>query len=191
MLFRQIDEILLGQKTQTRRVCKPGEDWTWGAAVAEQYPKLPDHEGRYTLVGVPIDEVPQAPIYTVTTGGRVKWQVGRTYAVQRKRGLAGLWYKAARNGNLIHVDLSDGKPFDTDNWHPLRVRLTAIHREPLHAITDEDAAAEGCEPLYVEDTEVITARDEYRELWDRINTRKGTRWADNPDVWVLTFEVVR
>jgi len=31
----------------------------------------------------------------------------------------------------------------------------------------------------------------YAELWDSINTRPGTRWADNPFVWVITFEVVR
>jgi hypothetical protein len=29
------------------------------------------------------------------------------------------------------------------------------------------------------------------ELWDRINTHKGTRWTENPNVWVLTFELVK
>lgn len=34
--------------------------------------------------------------------------------------------------------------------------------------------------------------EEYRTLWESINGKtKGARWADNPLVWVLVFEVVQ
>jgi len=29
----------------------------------------------------------------------------------------------------------------------------------------------------------------FKALWDSINKKPGTRWADNVEVWVLTFEV--
>ena len=32
-------------------------------------------------------------------------------------------------------------------------------------------------------------RESYRTLWDMINTKPGTRWADNPWVWVYTLEL--
>jgi hypothetical protein len=84
-----------------------------------------------------------------------------------------------------------------DAWRPLRIRITEIRREPLQAITEADAIAEGCKGRTVytgytnEDTVDydMTPRDEYRDLWNSINGPKS--WDLNPDVWVLTFEVVR
>lgn len=64
MIFRQIDEILDGRKTQTRRVCKPGE-------TCKRY----------------IDDT----IWCVRTpSNRTKWERGHTYAIQPKRGQPGL-----------------------------------------------------------------------------------------------------
>lgn len=38
---------------------------------------------------------------------------------------------------------------------------------------------------------LYTARDQYAQLRDTINAGKGTRWADNPAVWTLRFEVAQ
>ena len=102
-----------------------------------------------------------------------KWIIGRTYAIKRGR----------------------GKPAQG------RFRLLGIRKEQLQQITVEDVEAEGAER-----TKDMLGHECYRmpgvhnpwafpqmvfeQLWDSINKTKGTRWADNPSVWVLEFELV-
>jgi hypothetical protein len=156
MIFKQIDEILSGQKTQTRRVCKPDETWDGDSGPHGQ-----------------ID------IITVCSGGRVKWEVGRTYAVVPKRGQPAVWWKQA-NGR-VYQQSDTYLHLVGEGYREARIRITAIRREPLQSITELDARAEGVASVGV-----------YRDLWASINGKtKGARWADSPDVWVLTFEVVR
>lgn len=64
-----------------------------------------------------------------------------------------------------------------------RFRLFAIYYEPLQEITEADARAEGID--YANPIEA------FAKLWDSINTKPGTRWQDNPQVFVLTFELVK
>lgn len=180
MIFKpeMIDAILNGTKTQTRRVCKPDERLYWKPQVG---------------LGVPsIDEVRVLPRL------RIKWQVGCTYAVVPKRGMpAVVWREKDGCIELAH-ERSDWADFramlNTSRatwrmaiadladlgWRELRIRITAIRREPLQDITEEDAKAEGVESV-----------EAYKALWDSINGKtKGARLQDNPDVWVLTFALV-
>jgi hypothetical protein len=60
------------------------------------------------------------------------------------------------------------------------IRLLKIERVSVRNMDQYDAWREG-----------VSSVAEYAALWDRINRRKGTRWADNPMVWRLHFEVVR
>ncbi|MCA9912624.1 MAG: hypothetical protein KC496_04730 [Anaerolineae bacterium] len=130
MIFKQIDEIASGNKTQTRRIVKPGE----------------------------YENSDLNRIYEVRTPKRrLKWYVDGNYAVVSKRG-----------AKTVRV-----------NGIPLRILLLSIRRERLQDITGADAQAEG-----VPDVQA------YRQLWDSINTKKGTRWDDNPDVWVLEFDLI-
>ncbi len=80
--------VVQEEKTQTRRLVKPGE-------VARR--------GRYNR------------IEAIVTNGRVKWQVGKTYAVQPGRGQAQI----------------------------ARIVLTRIRSECLSRISTADAIAEG------------------------------------------------
>jgi hypothetical protein len=83
-----------------------------------------------------------------------------------------------------------------DAWRPLRIRITEIRREPLHAITEADAIAEGY-PLQGEwrsdmigrltETTPASPIQWYKSLWQQINGNKS--WYDNPDVWVLSFTI--
>lgn len=144
MLFKpeHIDLIIAWRKTQTRRVCKPGE--------------------KVNSVGL---------VRMVETAqGRVKWRVGDDYAVQPGRGKPGAWYNR-----------------EPDDWRPLRIRLLDIRQERLQDISQEDVLAE------IGAVEPFEAKHlwQFYEVWNAINTRAGDRWADNPLVWALTFEVVR
>lgn len=95
MLFKpeMIDAILAGKKTQTRRVVKADE---WDTPMGG-------------LIG--------GAVFTSTSqSSRLKWQVGRTYAIQPGRGKPSI-----------------GR----------RIRITSIRCEYLHDITEADALAEG------------------------------------------------
>lgn len=89
MIFKQIEEIYDQRKTQTRRVVKPGEYRQHVTSLSAQ---------------------------VIGASHRVKWETGKTYAIQRKRGAMG-------TGN--------------------RILLTVIRMEGLHNITEADAIAEG------------------------------------------------
>jgi hypothetical protein len=89
-------------------------------------------------------------------------------------------------------------------WHPsifmprrasrITLEITDVQMERLQDITDQDARAEGCAiwtsvggrttPLTVK-----TARDEFAELWDRINGKRAP-WYTAPMVWVIGFRRV-
>lgn len=99
MIFaKTTDKVLAGEKTKTRRPMKDGD-------VID----LPGF-GIKVNIGKPI-----SMIFRVIRGGRLLWEVGRTYAVQPGR-----------------TAKSVG-----------RIRLKGISSEPLYRITHEDARAEG------------------------------------------------
>jgi hypothetical protein len=171
MYFKQIDEIVAGTKTQTRRIVKENEmpltSWT------------PDH----------ITDVVIMRKNGPTTDFRLKWQVGRDYAVSPGRGKPGVWWREATK----HYPPQWTEFFiDECGWNPLRIRLTAIRQEYVQDISEEDALAEGYGDWpYDPNVKHPNYFDWYRDLWQSINTRKGTRWQDNPLCWVLEFQVVK
>lgn len=113
--------------------------------------------------------------YVNGKGNRLKWIEGENYAIQRSR----------------------SKPAEG------RFRLLEIRKEQLQQITVEDVEAEGVNvvaamPALVKpgttkeqlDTlALMLAHRLFGELWDSINSKAGTRWTDNPAVWVLEFEL--
>lgn len=96
--------------------------------------------------------------YSVIKGNHVKWKIGRTYAVQPGRGKKAVG----------------------------RIRITDIRQERLRNISHDDIEAEGIpHDLYDYAHEHRAA---FWQLWDSIYAEPGTRWGDNPVVWVLEFE---
>lgn len=157
MIFKQWQQVLDGTKTQTRRPVRENGEFY-------------EQAKRNTFGFVHLDSVITQGRAFGIQGPMVKWQVGRTYAVQ-----PGMSKKAVGC-----------------------IRLTAIRREALQAISHKDALAEGCSingPWNNYGTGSL-AVDAYAELWNSIYRGKtladGTllTWAQNPDVWVLTFELV-
>ena len=148
MIFKDelCTKVLNGEKTQTRRIKKDNERLLSG------HPDLPDE------VVQRVDD----PRYEV-----VKWQVGRTYAVQPGRGKKAVG----------------------------RFKLLTIREERVQDISAGDVAAEGWPDA--PDSEYIWTPDVFRikegfewfqGLWDSINKKPGTHWVDNPPVWVLEFQ---
>ena len=145
------DKIFSGLKIQARRVKLPGQ-------VAET-----DEQGNILRV------------YQRTSSGklRLKWEVGRTYAVQPGRG------KPSRG----------------------RILLNRIRREQVQDITVEDIQSEGIEPgdenWFREDAaKWIYRHDDYayykifKFIWNSLNQARGYGWDRNPSVWVLCFQAV-
>ena len=78
------------------------------------------------------------------------------------------------------------------------LEITEIYPEPLHAITDEGAKAEGIRQIIQSpepgwgwesggpcfDTPVLA----YAALWDQINKKRGYPWKNNDYVWVIKFK---
>lgn len=61
----------------------------------------------------------------------------------------------------------------------LTLSVQSVGVERLHDITDDGARREGFDNV-----------DEFRTAWEAMHTKPGTRWEDNPWVWVVRFEKV-
>lgn len=123
MIFQHTyEKVLNGTKTETRRLVKSGEYMLWH---------------KHT-------------VYTLS--GRIKWQVGNTYAIQPGRGQKAVGY----------------------------IIIQHIYRQHVQDIMDSQARAEG-----------VADRAEFEALWRTIHAKSGTRWEDNPEVWVIEFKLVR
>lgn len=106
--------------------------------------------------------------------GRLKWYTDGTYAIQPGRGQQAIG----------------------------RIRLTRIEQTALQYMTDLNAFDEGIQlctvclngyPQRIGDIcPACGSRspvEQFSRLWDAIHRKPGTRWIDNPIVWVLTFEL--
>ena len=165
---------IAGNKTQTRRL---------------------DYDGEYPIY---CEAAPFQIVAVRGRHGRLKWEVGRKYALGTSRGRPPLYWTQGRKGRwqAVEVDeiwndcaktekfLSDGKVHPhtwmaNNGFAPVHFVLLAIRHQRLQDITEEDAKAEGCNSVLG-----------YSWLWDSIN-KKPYDWAANPKVWSLTYRVLR
>lgn len=66
------------------------------------------------------------------------------------------------------------------------LEVTAVRVERLQDITTEQILAEGIVSHLCEHDAVVDLRQQFEKLWDGL-AKPGTRWADNPWVWVVEF----
>lgn len=171
MIFKQWRQVLDGTKTQTRRLVKPNElasgsrggGQRWIHAVWIDVKGV--HDRRHEQHGfIKSSLVVLEELY------RLKWAVAqgvfadKTYAVQPGRGKKAVG----------------------------RIRITEIKRGRLQDITPQAAKAEGVDPyiVYGWGIDYIGYEQAFVNLWDGIYKEPGKQWQDNPEVWVLTFELV-
>lgn len=110
--------------------------------------------------------------------GRLKYKVGNKYAVQPGRTRKGI-----------------GK-----------IHLILIWDQHLQDISEEDAMAEGVEPIIITESRdwidaggnhvqmpievLLPYKYSFEALWNIIHTKSGMHWEDNSEVWKLIFQRV-
>lgn len=180
--------ILDGRKTQTRRLVKHRQ-------FSEEVHARAAHVG----VRAALDELPTLPnVYGVPGDWlwvRETWAATDLTVWDRER--ASLRYRATHDLGPL------------DGWRPsihmprwasrITLEVTGVRVERLQGISEEDARAEGIEPVglhrwrnYMPEPEAgsigsrfATARDSFFSLWESINGTESL--AANPWVWVIEF----
>ena len=65
----------------------------------------------------------------------------------------------------------------------LTLELTDVRVERVQDIGDDDCKSEGCVQIIPE-----YPRNQFRDVWDSINAKRGYGWEKNPWVWAITFK---
>lgn len=205
--------ILAGRKTQTRRKMKvqPWPDST--VEVGPYHPHIVDrhgesHPGPATFGAVwshqdivnGADAGLPCPYGAL---GDLLW-VREGFAVQPElwadnRGPQPLHYTAdqvigfAGKPDTRQIEDYRSKPsIHMPRWASrITLRITDVRAERLQDIREDDARAEGCDPVIHEDGAIDcgTRKTTFARLWNRINGAGA--WEANPWVWVLSFERVK
>jgi len=215
--------ILDGTKTQTRRVVKPAGAllaMSWSPLHPERGLRVTTRTGKHSTHTGPVSEALSACPYG---------EPGDRLWVRETWGLHGhgdytWWCRDSIKGRTAddlalsyEVAYAADATSEYDHWRPsihmprwasrLTLEVTSVRVERLHAITEDDARAEGVdwsrpEPYgerWDDDREdprevgyppagASFARDNFRRLWSSIN--RSESWAANPWVWVVGFKRV-
>lgn len=195
--------ILAGTKTQVRRVVR--------------WPVLGPSDGRKRRVYGPGDVAEISAAKGLCPHGdpgdllwvRETWAYygGDEYIYQREPGAVA--YRASYDDDAripIHMRLIGYVP--GGRWRPsvhmprwasrITLRVTSVRVERLHAITEEDARAEGFAPSPHPSLHgaTVSARHAFARAWHEMHgdgfaiVEGSPQWNANPLVWVLGFERV-
>ncbi|HKM07716.1 MAG TPA: hypothetical protein VJ869_12100 [Sphaerochaeta sp.] len=121
------------------------------------------------------------------------WKVAENVTVNS---VAPVLYKAECNSfALANIDNWKSPLFMPEWASRIHLEITDIKAHRVQDITEEEAMAEGIRPMYTilpgECTGLTNdAVDEYADLWDSLNAKRGYPWESNPWVFAYTFKVV-
>jgi hypothetical protein len=183
--------ILEGRKTQTRRIVKPQPMWI-------ERNKRKVYEGAFLTIndnGILIVNVIRSPYGK--PGDRLwvreTWQ-GKPERNGFKPEVA---YRATMEGHPEYP-----QPTVLGKWKPsihmprwasrINLEVVSVRVERLQEISHEDAIAEGIQETTapLKEERLTVPQHLFAHLWDSINKKDGTRWQDNPWVWVVEFKEV-
>ena len=159
---QMVSAILDGRKTQTRRIVKPQP------IASRNLVHLPYRVGQRLWV-------------------RESCRPRQTGTVYYRADSYDYHYDEIRAGGTV------------PQWRPsihmprwasrITLEIVAVRVERLQEITEDDAKAEGCQPITHEDGAVDcgTRKTMFAKLWDEINAKRAP-WASNPFVFVIEFK---
>ncbi len=184
--------LLAGTKTQTRRVVKLSEEWHPDTRTAK-------------VIGIGDDGVAPMPFDEF---GRMLGQ-----AIRCPYGQPGdrLWVREAWSQPTtldpgptfyradypacVPPHFENVPPADKVKWKPsihmrradsrITLEVVAIRVDRLQDISERDAEAEGCLPMFPDDVSGASYVYAYSRLWESINGPGS--WAENPWVWCVEF----
>lgn len=195
-----VRRILAGKKTQTRRVIRGQESWTY---PIDNFIQQPDRVWR----GLPI-----GPMLCCPYEGKQLW-VKEPWS-KWDNGSRQVVYKADRETREVEFDdrgrpvgvlpekfnnLTDRTTVDWQNsmfmphWASrLTLKVTNIRIERVQEISEEDSIAEGVKAPWMgfgswDYRGPNNHREAFQRLWESINGKKHP-WSDNPWVWVIEFQ---
>lgn len=170
MLFSAVNDqniplwklVIEGKKTQTRRPLRIGDTMPAMSAVLHEQVR--------------------------SANGHIRYEVGRTYAVQMKRGTRTLYYDVCADGSYI-IQPSNKTNAAIQGLTEARIKIVELRREDVRDISEDDAKAEG-----------FSGRGAFWDVWWKfydpiVVTMPGEvpvvdRPAELYQAWALTFEVV-
>jgi hypothetical protein len=188
-----VKAILEGRKTQTRRVIKIDDaPENWKISIA----------GTSIVRTEPYDV--KLPRYAAGDNLWVRETWYKNYPHEYGR----YWYRADGEeidmptiyGETIKYGKADGLKWRPSIFMPkeaarIFLQVTNVRVERLQEITEEDAEAEGCINniafIHSYDNEysnLHTAKEAFKQLWNTLNAKHGYSWDVNPWVWVIEFE---
>jgi len=112
----------------------------------------------------------------------------------------GIRYKAD-NKAFGRVDSPCKNGIEGKAWKPsifmpryacrIKLEVTGIRCERLWEITEDDAVREGARTTVHPDYgSTVSAKFNFMNLWNDINSKRGFGWLKNPHVWIITFKRV-
>ena len=178
-----VKAILEGRKSQTRRLVKYvpslGEPESWcPSAVAGHI------EGGYQRF-CPYGDAPNGRLWVRETWAIPPGSDARDDVAYRAD-LSEEQQKEERSVRRLvgRIDSPWRPSIHMPRWASrITLKITDVRVERLQYLTEEDAKAEGVDPIKAK---VPTHRDAFRMLWDEINGERAT-WASSPWVWAISF----
>ena len=188
MSTEDVRALLDGRKTMARQVVKPQPYYFYNCVQGEPKPV------RGERLGAVMPDKTDAWITSPYKPGDVLW-------VREKFNFdeAGEYLYAADEDFIQFGIKRVGDFYYSESeikWRPsihmpreaarLFLRVTDVRVERVQDISEKDAKAEG---VYAKDNGSGSAyRSGYRELWNKLNKKRGHDWYTNDWVWVIEFE---
>jgi len=193
-----------GEIIATKPIIKPGKVKGKMIGYGDEGPIYEVREGGKIPEIIPASYKNSEP-FVWTENRKVKWQVGKDYAVQLGRGKKGLWYcpkckiKKSLNWFVSYLGgmLLFGQEESNSNkamgrvWNPLRIEITGLKKQKLLKIQEAEAKKEGFKDRFNFITYFLAL---YKKKVYMTENRKGEVILDekklwNPEVWAISFKV--
>jgi hypothetical protein len=194
--------ILDGRKTQTRRVMKPQPTiLAKGYEDIEQIGTVKDCIGPLLFCPKPCKYGKPGDLLWVRETWGAVWPADDPVPLRQCE----IEYRADLPPGCTdrpgEWPADEGNGPEVPKWRPsihmprwasrITLRITDIRVERLQDISEDDARAEGCDPVVHPDGAVDcgTRKTTFAKLWNKINGPGA--WEANPWVWVVSFERVK